>query len=147
MVCGQECENVGTMHERFAGYIAWVMATVATTGSLYASEVAHLPPCTLCWYQRILMFPLVVIITVGIFKKDKLLPLYVLPLSILGIGVASYQFLLQRGIFPDFVPCTLSVPCTTKYFEWFGFVTIPFLSLVAFLIITGCMISLLRRQK
>ncbi len=132
---------------KIASYVAWVMAMVAMAGSLYASEIAHLPPCLLCWYQRILMYPLVVIIAVGILKKDKVLPFYVLPLSILGMGVAFYHYLLQRGIIPDsLAPCSLGVSCTTKYVEFFGFVTIPFLSLAAFTLITICMCYLLRRK-
>ncbi len=110
---------------------------------MYFSEIAHLPPCVLCWYQRILMYPLVLIIAVGILRKDKGLPFYVLPLSILGMGVALYQYLLQRGILPNSIaPCTLGVSCTTKYVEYFGFVTIPFLSLMAFGVITACMVKL-----
>src|SRR3989344_5508160 len=120
--------------KKAVSYLAWMTAVVATSGSLFASEIAHLPPCVLCWYQRIAMYPLVVILTVGILKKDKALPFYVLPLSLIGAGIAFYQYLLQLGVFPNTVPCALGVSCTTKYVEWFGFVTIPFLSLVAFLI-------------
>ena len=131
------------MKFRILTYFSWLTATVATGGSLYFSEIAHLPPCVLCWYQRILMYPLVLIIAVGILRKDKGLPFYVLPLSILGMGVALYQYLLQRGILPNSIaPCTLGVSCTTKYVEYFGFVTIPFLSLMAFGVITACMVKL-----
>lgn len=133
---------------KLVSYIAWITATVATGASLYASEVAHLPPCVLCWYQRIFMYPLVVIIAVGILKKDKTLPFYVLPLSILGAIVAFYHNLLYFKILPESTtPCLLGISCTTRFFEWFGFVTIPFLSLTAFVVITACMVFLLKKER
>ena len=65
-------------------YTAWVTSLMATVGSLFFSEILHFPPCMLCWYQRILMYPLVVIIAVGILRRDKGVYQYVLPLSITG---------------------------------------------------------------
>ncbi len=135
------------MKKLFVSYFAWATAVIATSGSLFASEIAHLPPCVLCWYQRIMMYPLVIVLTVGILKKDKILPFYVLPMSLIGAGIAFYQYLLQRGIFPNTVPCALGISCTTKYVEWFGFVTIPFLSLMGFVVITGCMFYLLYKKE
>lgn len=135
------------MRRSIAAYLAWIVATLATAGSLYASEIAHWPPCTLCWYQRVLMYPLVIIIAVGIWKKDRILPFYVLPLSILGMVVALYHYLLQRGVLPSLVPCALEIPCVTKYGEWFGFVTIPLLSLSAFCLITVCMVLVWKLRK
>ena len=121
-------------------YIALVQSLLATFGSLYFSEVLHIPPCILCWYQRILMYPLTVILFVGITKKDKILPYYVLPLSIMGMVVALYHYSLQMGIIPQsIIPCTLGISCATKYFEWFEFITIPFLSFLAFTVITVSM--------
>ncbi len=117
-------------------YLAWLQALVATIGSLYFSEVRHFAPCVLCWYQRILMYPLVILLTVGILKKDKNVVDYVLPLSLLGTAIAIYHNLLYNKILPESVaPCSIGASCLTKYIEWFGFITIPFLSLVAFVII------------
>jgi disulfide bond formation protein DsbB len=82
------------------------------------------------------MYPLLVILTVGIARKDKDVVYYVLPLSITGIVVALYQVLLERGIVPEVNVCSVGVPCNTIYINLFGFITIPFLSLIAFLIIT-----------
>lgn len=126
-------------------YLAWIVAISATFGSLYSSEILHLVPCVLCWYQRILMYPLIIIIAVGILTKDKKLPLYVLPFSMIGTVIALYHYLLQRGIIPDTLgPCQLGVSCATRYIEWFGFITIPFLSLLSFVTITILMYLLYR---
>jgi len=134
--------------EKIVAYVSWVTAAVATSGSLYASEIAHLPPCILCWYQRIAMYPLVLIIAVGILKKDKILPLYVLPLSIIGMLVGFYHMLLYYSVLPESAaPCLAGFSCTTKFFEWFGFVTIPLMSFMSFVLVTGCMIYLLIKKE
>ncbi len=118
--------------------IAWLQALVATLGSLFFSEVMQLPPCKLCWYQRIVMYPLVWILGVGIYKKDKNSVIYALPLAVIGLLIAVYHNLLYYGVIPEsLAPCTLGVSCTTKFFEWFGFVTIPLLSLAGFVVICG----------
>ncbi len=116
---------------------ALLISVMAVVGSLYFSEITKFPPCTLCWYQRICMYPLVIILSIGIWKKDKNVPYFVLPLSIIGILIAIYHNLLYYGIIPESAaPCILGISCTTKYIEWFGFITIPLLSLTAFIIIT-----------
>ncbi len=122
-------------------YLALIQAIAATLGSLYYSEIRHFTPCTLCWYQRILIYPLVIIFIVGILRKDKKLYLYALPMSILGGLIALYHVLLQKGILPEAIaPCTLGATCTTKYTGYFGFITIPVMSLTAFSVITLCML-------
>lgn len=122
-------------------YLAWFQAVIATLGSLFFSEVMKFPPCVLCWYQRICMYPLVFILAAGILAKDKRLPIYTLPLSITGLVIAIYHNLLYYKLIPESIkPCQLGISCTTKYIEWFGFVTIPFLSLVAFTVITASII-------
>ena len=105
-------------------------------GSLYFSEVAAFVPCELCWYQRILMYPLTVLLTVGLLRSDLDLPYYVLPLSLIGIGVSLYHYLLQKGLVGATGACQDGVPCTLAWINWFSFITIPFLTLVAFLTIT-----------
>lgn len=122
-------------------YVAWAQTLIATIGSLFLSDAMKLPPCSLCWYQRVFMFPLVFILTVGILKKDRSIHLYVLPLSIIGMAVALYHTLLQAGIIPEsFAPCTADVSCVTKYLEIYNFITIPLLSLLAFTVISACVI-------
>ncbi|HEX6977072.1 MAG TPA: disulfide oxidoreductase [Patescibacteria group bacterium] len=121
-------------------YIAWVQVLVATLGSLYFSEVLKYTPCVLCWYQRIFMYPQVFIIAVGIYRKDKNLPYYVLPLTIVGWVIAFYHNLLYYHIVSEnLTPCSLNVPCTTRFFAWFGIITIPLLSLTAFTVVNICM--------
>lgn len=121
--------------QRYGAYLALVPALTAMLGSLYYSEVAGFFPCTLCWYQRILMYPLSLIILVGIIKQDEYLPSYVLPLSMSGIVVSSYHYLLEQGIVPESNAC-VGVSCAIKYVEYLGFITIPFMALTAFILIT-----------
>lgn len=128
-------------------YIAFAQALLATLGSLYFSEIAGFPPCVLCWYQRICMYPIAAILAIGIARKDKNVPYYVLPFSIVGIVISIYHNLLYYKLIPESIqPCITGVSCTTKFIEWFGFVTIPFLSLVAFAIITVCMVISLKKK-
>lgn len=123
--------------ERFSLYVALAAAWTAMLGSLYFSEIKAYVPCDLCWYQRILMYPLTLILALGISVRDKWLPRIVLPFSVLGMGVATYHYLLEKTeIFPKDTFCRAGVSCVTVWINWFGFVTIPFLSLTAFTIIT-----------
>lgn len=125
-------------------YIALAIALTATLGSLYFSEVRHYLPCNLCWYQRILMYPLVLIIAVGLLRQDSDLPYYVLPLSLLGQGIATYHYLLEKtNIFAAPTTCQEGIPCTTPWINWGGFITIPLLSMTAFFLITVmCLIAM-----
>ncbi|KKP93640.1 MAG: putative disulfide formation protein [Parcubacteria group bacterium GW2011_GWA1_36_12] len=129
---------------KYALYLAFLQAWAASLGSLYFSEIAKFPPCILCWYQRICLYPLVAILTVGILRGDKKVCLYVLPLSITGFIIAIYHNLLYYKLIPESIkPCEQGISCTTKYIEWFGFVTIPLLSLTTFLIISILMIIMI----
>ncbi len=133
--------------QKYLLYLAWITALSAMLGSLYFSEIAKFPPCVLCWYQRIFMYPLVIILAVGILKKDKLLPFYVLPLSIIGGLVALYHNLLYYQLIPEAAaPCIQGISCTTKFIEWGGFVTIPLLSFTSFMVISGVMIALIKAK-
>lgn len=117
-------------------FIALLAASVATGGSLFFSEVWGWLPCLLCWYQRILMYPLVLVLAVGILRRDHALYTYTLPLSVPGMLLALYHYLLiKTDIFPP-SPCRDGIPCDVDYLNLFGFINIPFLSLVAFAIIS-----------
>lgn len=118
-------------------YLAWMIALAGMVGSLFFSEVMSLPPCVLCWYQRIAAYPLVVIIPVGILLRDVRMKYYALPLSVIGLIIAVYHNLLYYGVISEpLVPCTEGVPCTLQQIEWLGFITIPFMSLVSFAVMS-----------
>jgi disulfide bond formation protein DsbB len=116
-------------------YIALLVAWVATCGSLFMSEVLLWQPCVLCWYQRILMYPLSILVAVGILRRDQKLHLYILPLSLFGAAIGIYHYAITKNLLPP-PPCTSGIPCTTGYLNWFGFINVPFLSLTAFIIIS-----------
>lgn len=117
-------------------YVAWVQASIATFGSLYFSEVMKLQPCVLCWYQRIFMYPLALLLAVGIWRRNAEIHLYALPLACIGIGISIYHNLLYYGVIPESIqPCTSGVSCTTRQIEWLGFITIPMMALTAFTIV------------
>ena len=121
-------------------YPAWLIALLATIGSLFFSEVMLFPPCVLCWYQRIAIYPLVLIIGAGIILRDEKLKYYALPVSLSGLLIAIYHNLLYYGIIPESAaPCTEGASCTETHIEWLGFVTIPLLSLAAFAVISVCL--------
>ena len=114
-------------------FMCWLIAVAATLGSLFFSEIMQFPPCILCWYQRIFLFPLVFIFTTGLFAGDGSVVRYALPLAVAGWLVALYHNLLYSGIIPESIqPCSQGVSCTEKYIDLFGFLTIPALSLLSF---------------
>ena len=117
-------------------FLAWLTATVSTLGSLFFSEVMLIPPCVMCWYQRICMYPLVLILFVALFSTDKNVFKYAMPLITAGLFFALYHNLLYYGILPEAAaPCTQGVSCTSDYINWFGFITIQLLSLVSFVLL------------
>lgn len=131
-----------------ANYIAWTMAFLAMVGSLFFSEVLGFTPCILCWYQRILLYPLVFIIATGIIRKDDNMPYYALPLAGISILVGLYHNLLYYGVIPKTIStCTVGASCTTKFINWFGFIDIPLLSLVGSVLITTLLYINLKSKK
>lgn len=114
-------------------FAAWLVASISTLGALFFGEVMQIPPCVLCWYQRIFMFPLVLILPIGLFPFDRKVVRYALPLAVPGWLFAVFHMLLVAGVIPESIkPCTQGVPCSQQMIEWFGFVTIPLLSVMAF---------------
>jgi disulfide bond formation protein DsbB len=128
---------------------AWLIATLATLGALFMSEVMGFAPCVLCWWQRIFMFPLVLILALGLFPFDPKVVRYALPLAAIGLLVAGFHVLLTMDIIPEtLAPCRQGIPCKTIQIEWFGFVTIPLLSFLAFLTLNGLLLaSAIRSSK
>ncbi|QGQ44423.1 disulfide oxidoreductase [Metabacillus sediminilitoris] len=125
---------------------AWVASFIATLGSLYFSEIMQYTPCDLCWYQRIFMYPLVIILGIGVFKKDASIALYTLILSGIGGCISIYHYSIQKIDFlgENSISCGI-VPCTGEYINWLGFITIPFLALIAFIIIFVSSLLLLKK--
>jgi len=114
-------------------FIAWLIAGASTLGALFFSEIMQLPPCSLCWYQRTFMFPLVLILPIGLFPFDRKVVRYALPLAVVGWLFAVFHMLLVAGVIPEKLePCMQGVPCSERVIDWFGFVTIPLLSVAAF---------------
>lgn len=112
----------------------WMLALIATLGSLYFSEIREYEPCELCWYQRILMYPLVLIIGVAIFQKNAKIALTTLVFSSIGALTSLYHYGIQKLDFlSENAPACGRVACTGEYINYFGFITIPFLALTAFI--------------
>ena len=129
-------------------FLSWLLVSVSTTISLFFSSVLEYQPCVLCWYQRICLFPLILILGAGLFPFDKGVVRYALPLTIVGGLIAFYHTLLYGGIIPESIqPCSKGVSCTEKYFELFGFVSIPMLSFLAFTTIVTLLLILKRRTS
>ena len=127
---------------------AWLIAAAAMLGALYFGEVLKVPTCVLCWYQRICMFPLAVILAIGLFPLDRRIVRYGLPFAITGWGLALFHVLLVAGVIPERIqPCTQGVPCSQTFVKYFGFVTIPLMALVAFSLILALLIAAHRRLK
>jgi len=117
-------------------FLAWLIAGASTLGALFLSQVMDIVPCVLCWYQRIFMFPLVFVLAAGLFPFDARIVRYAPPLAVAGWTIALFHVLLVAGIVPETIrPCAQGIPCKDQPIEWFGFLTIPSLSLIAFSLI------------
>lgn len=122
-------------------FACWLLAVVSTLGSLFFSEVMGLQPCMLCWYQRIFMYPLVLIFLVGMFPLDRNVVRYALPIAVIGWSFAVYHYLLYSGYIPeDLQPCGQGVSCAEINLELFGSITIPMLSILSYTAIIALLI-------
>lgn len=114
-------------------FMCWILALVATVGSLFLSEVMDYVPCVLCWYQRIPMYALVVVLAVGLYREDAGVVRYAQPLAIIGLALAAFHTLLYLGFIPKSIqPCGKGPSCADVKLELWGFITIPLMSLAAF---------------
>lgn len=116
---------------------SFIVALTATLGSLFYSEIAGYEPCKLCWFQRIVMYPQAIILGIALVKKDKGVGEYGIALSGIGAIVAGYHYLLQIGIAPK-LPCSAvgySASCAQRFVMNFGYITIPMMTLTAFILI------------
>lgn len=130
--------NWRTFIRENGNYLSFAVALTAMLGSLFYSEVMGYLPCKLCWYQRILMYPLAIILGIAAVRKDSKIYLYVLPMSIWGGGISLYHYLMQKtNWFESGAAACGLIPCDVDYVNYFGFMTIPFLALIAFILITA----------
>ena len=117
-------------------FAAWVVVASATLGSLFFSEVMRVPVCVLCWYQRIAMYPLVLILAIGLFPYEPKVVRYAGPLAGVGWLTALFHVLLVAGIIPERVqPCVQGIPCSETHISLFGFLSIPVMSLFTFTLV------------
>jgi disulfide bond formation protein DsbB len=128
-------------------WLAWIVALVTMLGSLYFSEIAHFTPCKLCWYQRIAMYPLSLTLLVAAIRRDRAIAWYVLPVAIVGAGFAVYQTQLQAFPNQHSSFCSTTEPCTVRYVWEFGFVSLPFMALSAFVFVITMVVVVARRSR
>lgn len=122
----------------------FIVASVATMGSLFLSEVAQFVPCKLCWWQRIFMYPTALISLIALIRNDKKIAIYILPLSLIGGAISIYHYVMQ--LFPNLLECSEEVAkCSTIQFAEYGYITIPLMALTAFLLIAIFSLFLLKK--
>lgn len=129
-------------------WLAWLVALVASVGSLMYSEVIGFEPCRLCWFQRIAMYPMAVVLLVGAIRREAAVKFYALPLSLVGLGISIWHYLIQT--FPSLsegASCDPSVPCSARYVDVFGFVSIPFMAGAGFTLISVLLLLYVRASK
>lgn len=126
----------------------WTIALVATLGSLYYSEVKGFTPCLYCWYQRILMYPIVLIAGIALFQKNSRIALTTAAFSLIGVLLSAYHYTTQKiSFFQEHAGTCGDVPCTAQYVNYLGFITIPFMAFTAFALIFTASVLMLKRSK
>lgn len=138
------------MNKRLENSLIFIftISLIALFGSLYYSEVRGFIPCTLCWYQRILMYPIVLISAVAIAQKNAHIALTTAVFAFIGGGISLYHYGIQKlALLRDSAPSCGDVPCTGQYVNYLGFITIPFLAFVAFLLIAITSLFMMKWQK
>ena len=123
---------------------AWIVALVATSGSLYYSEVAHYVPCNLCWYQRIAMYPMALLLGVATLKRDTRVSRYAIPLAVAGALISIYHYQLERFPNEAHIACTREAPCTVVWVWQFHFISLPLMALSGFALI-ATLLAIARR--
>ena len=117
-------------------FTTWVLVTIATLASLFLSEVMGVPICKLCWYQRTAMYPLILILAIGLFPYDPKVVRIGGAMAVVGWLIALFHVLLVAGIIPKTMqPCVQGIPCSETYISLLGFLNLPLLSLFTFSLI------------
>jgi Disulfide bond formation protein DsbB len=126
---------------RYPIILAWIVALTAMSGSLFFSAGMGFVPCHLCWYQRIMMYPLVLVLGVGVLRSDPAVWRFAIPLPVLGFVISAYHVLIQLRPSIQVTQCDASAPCSARYVAVYGFVSIPVMAGAAFLLITALLLS------
>lgn len=127
---------------------AFIVALVAMSGSLTYSELVGYQPCEFCWFQRILMYPQVLILGLALLRKDRNVWIYSAGLSVIGVLIAAYHYILQLGYVPAICSATgAAVSCAQTPFFEFGYITIPMMSITAFSMILLFMLGMKLHER
>jgi disulfide bond formation protein DsbB len=121
-------------------WLAWLVAAAATAGSLYFSEHAHFTPCKLCWYQRIAMYPLSVVLLVAALRRDRDVRWYAVPVALIGMVISTYHYLIEWHPEWEATSCDITAPCSIPWFREFGFVSLSFMALCGFAAIVALLV-------
>jgi disulfide bond formation protein DsbB len=116
-------------------WLAFGVAALAMLGSLYFSEIAHFEPCRLCWFQRIAMYPLALILGIAAWRRDADVRWYVIPIATIGAFISVYHYTVEWVPWLDSGVCPATTPCSIIWFRELGFISLPYLALSAFLLI------------
>lgn len=127
--------DAGNLLGAKAIWLAWIVALVATVGSLIYSEVIHFVPCRLCWFQRIAMYPMAIVLLVGAIRREYQVKYYTLPLALIGLGISIYHYIIQRLPSLESGACDPDNPCSAVFVDIFGFISIPFMAGAGFIVI------------
>ncbi|MBR9705364.1 disulfide bond formation protein B [Candidatus Pacearchaeota archaeon] len=141
--------HIKNFFQHYSKIFIFIIAVTATFGSLFLSQIAKYTPCLLCWYQRIFMYPIALIALISIIKKDNNIPTYIIPMSIIGGFFAGYHYLitLSAKVSASDICSNNGVSCLIEYFNEFGYVTFPLMSLTAFIIVIILSILLIKHHK
>lgn len=128
--------------------VAWLVAVVSTGSALFIGEVMGMIPCVLCWYQRIAMFPLALMLGMAFYSEDRRGAVYALPLALVGAAFAGYHSLLVAGLIPKtWIPCGAGASCADQKLNFLYGIELPWLSLAAFVAIAISLSLYLRRTS
>jgi disulfide bond formation protein DsbB len=128
--------------------LAWLTAMVAALGALFIGEVMLMPPCNLCWYQRIFMFPMAIILGLACFDNDRRGAVYAWPFALAGSVLAAYHCLLVAGLIPKgWIPCGAGVSCANQQLAILDGIQIPWLSFMAFVAVLGLLTFYLKKTS
>jgi disulfide bond formation protein DsbB len=113
-------------------WLAWLIAAVSMAGSIYFSESANFVPCKLCWFQRIAMYPLALVLLIAALRRDDGVRRYAVPLASIGAAISAYHYLIEWRPTLGAGTCEITAPCTVPWFRQFGFVSLPLMALCGF---------------